>query len=210
MSVRINLLPQESVAKQRAGRARAGVALGGVVLAAALGGVYVWENGRVDAASDQVDAEQETLTALQADLAELSEFRELDTRRQQSADVVAFAMGGEAGVAGLMQDFASVFPPETELDTFTINLGPDQQPTLGDTRPAEGGLVLSGRTLRGHAPGVERLMLELDKLAAMGDLFFTNSSVEEETGDILFSVEADLGSEIFTRRYLAGLPEELR
>lgn len=210
MSVRVNLLPKESADRERASRARLGAAGAGLVVLAALAGLYFWELGRVSDAQDQVDAEQAELTALRADLAELDEFRELQARRDASTEIVAFAMGGEASVAGLLQDLAAVFPPDTELDTFTVDLDGDEEAAFGDLRPAEGTMTLSGRTLRGHAPGVERLMLELDKVAAVGDLFFSNSTVDEETGDIIFSVEADLGREIYTYRYVGGLPEVLR
>lgn len=210
MSVRVNLLPKESADRERASRARAGVAVGALVLVGALAGVYLWELGRVSDAQQVVDDEQTELAALRAELGELDEYRELAARRDASGEIIAFALGGEASMAGLLQDLASVFPPDTELDTFTVDLTGDEEAAFGDIRPAEGTMTMTGRTLRGHAPGVERLMLELDKMAAIGDLFFSNSTVEEETGDILFTVEADLGPEIYTQRYLSGLPEVLR
>jgi hypothetical protein len=80
--------------------------------------------------------------------------------------------------------------------------------SLGDARPAFGQLTLSGRTLD-HAPGVERLLISLDQIAAFSDVFF-QTGTDTETNDVTFTVTADLGPEMFTGRYLTGLPEVLR
>lgn len=209
MSVRVNLLPSEVEQRQKAAKGRAAMAAAGLGFVAALGGVYVWQLGQVSDAQAELEAEEEELRALTAEVEELREFSELRDRRSAAMERLTVSLAGEASFAGILQDVATVMPPETALENLQINLVATEQ-ALGDDRPPVGSLAMSGRTLRGHAPGLERLLLEFDKLGAVGDLFFSNSEVDEETGDVMFSVEADLGPEIFTGRYWAGLPEGLR
>ena len=60
----------------------------------------------------------------------------------------------------------------------------------------------------------ERTLLEFDKIAGFSDVFFGSSTLEEVEGLTApvasFDVEIDLGPEIYTGRYLDGLPEGLR
>ncbi len=50
---------------------------------------------------------------------------------------------------------------------------------LGDARDSWGTITMTGQTRLGHAPGLERLLLEFDKIAAFSDLYFSNSTVDE-------------------------------
>jgi hypothetical protein len=74
-----------------------------------------------------------------------------------------------------------------------------------------GTLSAVGKSLNNHAPGLEQLLLELDKVSAFHDLFFTSSILEEPSDPYpTFTVEAQLGPEILTGRYFDGVPEGLR
>ena len=211
---RVNLLPQESRDRERATRTRAVVAGGFGLLVLALGGGWYYLGTKVDDANTELAAEQETLNALRADLADLGEFGELANRAETSEAGLAVVLGNEVSFAGLMQDLAAVMPTDTELQSLNTTIDTDSAPTLGDQGPSIGLVSMNGRTIRGHAPGVERLLLDLDKLATLDDLFMSNSTLEENellTTDVAsFSIEADLGPEALTGRYRDGLPEEMR
>lgn len=207
--VRVNLLPDDVRRRNVESRRNLGIAAGFGVLLLAIGGVYYWQTTRVDEAQAVVDEEQETLTALQAELASLQEYEELRELRAEGDDVLRTALGLEASIAGIMQDIASVMPPDSQLDSLTLSLTDPTPGDLGATREAYGSLVMSGQTRLGHAPGLERFLLEFDKIAAFSDLYFSNSTLDER-GVSSFTSEADLGSEVLTGRYLEGLPEVLR
>ncbi len=207
MSVRVNLLPAEVDARARASRMRAGAGLAGVGLLAALGVVFVWENGRVNDVKAELAAEEQELAALQAEVQEFADYAELDRRAGDSGEILASALASDVSFAGLLQDVAAVTPEDVEYTSMTITLT-EPIASLGDVRPAFGELTLVGYALD-HAPGVERLLIELDKVAAFGDLFFA-TGFDDEFGDITFTVTADLGPEVFTNRYVDGLPEALR
>ena len=208
MSVRVNLLPGEVAERNRAARQRALMGAGAVGVLGLLGVAYLFQVNRVNDAQAELEAEQARVTELQAELAELSEFQELQGRLEAANTLVATAFDGEVSMAGVLQDLAAVYPTDAQLEELSIALT-DPTADLGAIRVAIGRMTASGATLQGHAPGLERLLLELDKVASFSNVFFTNSTQDEE-GIAAFSLDVDLGDEVLTRRYADGLPEELR
>lgn len=213
-NVRINLLPEDVRRRGESNRANAMLAAGFGVLVVLIAVAWFILQGRVDDARVELAAEDEELTALRADLAELNEFQQLETLANATDSDLATILGGEVSLAGLLQDVAAVMPTDVEINDLAATIDLGTEPTLGDARAPIGLVTMGGRTLQGHAPGVERLLIELDKLAALDDLFMTNSTLEENelvTSDVAaFTVEADLGQEALTGRYLGGIPEALR
>jgi Tfp pilus assembly protein PilN len=211
MSPRVNLLPGEVEARNRASRQRVGLGIGAVLLIAVLVVAYLFQAGRVNDVEEQLAAEQQELAALEADLATLREFDELERRTTEAQSLLTAALGLEASLAGVLQDLAAVMPTDADLLTLTLSVAaPGEVPPLGADRVGYGTLAASGRTTRGHAPGLERLLLDLEKPAAFGDVYFGSSVLDEEQGFATFTVEVALGREILTGRYATGLPEELR
>jgi Tfp pilus assembly protein PilN len=211
--VRVNLLPREIGEKNAAARQRVVAAAGGAGFVLLLGAIYVLQGGALDDAQEQLALEQAELAALQADLAALGEYAELQQRRSAAAALLGTALAGETSYAGVLQDIAAVFPDDAELSSLTISTvrveEGESASTLGDTRLAYGEVSAVGRTLASFAPGIERLLLDFDKVASFTDVFLTNSAVDQD-GAVSFTVEVDLGAEVRTGRYLDGLPEELR
>jgi hypothetical protein len=210
MSVRVNLLPQEQTARQAAARQRNGVIAGGLTVVALLGVVTLWQDGRVTDAEDRLAGEQTILATLQGEEAELGEFASLESRVSESNEQIVQAMGTEVSVAGVLQDIAAVMPSDAQLESLTLSMNPDA-PIPGSESTSLGTLVAVGKSLNNHAPGLEQLLLEFDKVNAFHDLFFTSSILEEPTDPYpTFTVEAQLGPEILTGRYFDGVPEGLR
>jgi Tfp pilus assembly protein PilN len=210
MSVRVNLLPQETSARQAAARQRVALVAAGVVILAGLGATTVWQNGRIADANDRLTDEQAVLSALEAEQAQLREFADLEERLAESDTMIAQALGREVSFAGVLQDVASVIPADAQLESLQINVDPVTPDADGEVSSL-GTLVAVGRSLNDHAPGLERLLLELDKVVAFHDLFFSSSVLDDpELPYPTFTVEAQLGPEILTGRYADGIPEGLR
>lgn len=212
MSVRVNLLPQEQSARQAAARQRTGVIAAGVGVLVVLAGVTLWQNGRIADADDRLEDEQAVLASLDAEVTQLQEFSELESRIASSHEQIQLALGGEVSLAGVLQDIAAVMPADAQLDSLNLTVaGIDEEAAATADGPSLGTLVATGKSLNNHAPGLERFLLELDKVAAFHDLFFTSSVLAEPDDPYpTFTVEAQLGPEILTGRYAEGLPEELR
>lgn len=211
MSVRVNLLPQETYARQQAVRQRALAGVAGVVLLVLLAGVYVFQVNRVSDAEMARDEARAELDRLEAREAELAEFRDLQQRVEAADARIAGTLTHELSLAGILQDTAAVTPNDTAFTEMTVTAIEDTGPDGSAVRDVLARINMSGETLHGHAPGVERLLLEFDKIAAFFDAYFTNSSIDGEDEDVsLFQVEVDVGQEARTGRYDEGVPEELR
>ena len=210
MSVRVNLLPRETHARQAAARQRTGVVLGLVALVALLGAVFLWQMNRVDNARAELAQEEERTDELRAEVAALQEFDELRERQREAEEAMQTTLSGEASVAGILQDLAAVMPDDAQIDTLNVTVG--EEATDDATGEATvGTFTATGKTLTSHAPGVERVLLSLDKVASFVDLFVNSSALDDPDEDTAtFSVEGKLGPEVLTERYLDGLPEDLR
>ncbi|MGH3441713.1 MAG: PilN domain-containing protein [Nitriliruptorales bacterium] len=210
-TMRVNLLPREYRERERARRARALAVLGGLVFVAVLAGLYLLQVGRVNDAEARLAEEQAETQRLQSRVQELNEFAELNQRLEAANARLVTTMGREVSMAGILQDIAAVTPTDAALTGVDISISPQPQQSgqFDVGGPSNGRISGSGEVLRGHAPGVERFLLEFEKIAAFFDVFVSSSNVDEE-GVATFSFETDLGPEIFTRRYVDGLPEGLR
>ena len=208
MSVRVNLLPQATKERGRAGQQR--LVAGGVValVLLVLGGVWFWANSQVRDAENRLAAEQAVTAGLRGEQAELVAFRDLAARRDRADDVLTDSLGNEVSVAGILQDLAAVMPEDAQFDTLTVNVQPETDPAS----TAIGSVTITGQSLTSHAPGVEGILLSLEKLATFGDLFLNSSTLDPEAQDpiVTFSVDGAVRVEARTDRYRDGLPEELR
>jgi hypothetical protein len=211
VSVRVNLLPQEAAARQEAARQRNAFIVAGLVLLLLLGLLYWWQLARVGDARDERDLAQEELQVLQAREAELAEFGDLDNRVDEANSIIESALADEISYAGVLQDLAAVMPADSALTEFDITAVEAEGPDGDEVREVIARIVASGESLEGHAPGLERLLLEMDKIVSFFDVYFTNSVVDGDDEDVvLFDFEVDVGHEARTGRYQDGVPEELR
>jgi Tfp pilus assembly protein PilN len=211
VTVRVNLIPQEVEERNRAQRQRVITAASGATFLAVLAVAGVWKTGQVADAEDELAQEQATLAALQAEQSELQEFEVLETRLEDSTATLSTLLGGEMSMAGILQDVAAVMPDDAELANLNIAASDGDTAVAGpgETGISVGNVTLGGRTLNGHAPGLERFMLEFEKVSSFQQLFFTSSTLDEQ-GVADFTIDFQLGPGVLTGRYLQGLPEELR
>jgi hypothetical protein len=213
MSVRVNLLPRETYARQAAARQRMLAGLGGLVLLALLAGAYVFQMNTLSNARDERDVAQAELDELNAREAQLAEFRDLEQRLDERERLISTALANELSFAGMLQDVAAVMPADAALTEFDVTAVNDAGPDGEAVREIVARISADGETLRGHAPGLERLLIEFDKIAAFFDVYVTDSVLDEDDPEndvAIFGVEVDVGQEARTHRYMDGVPEELR
>ncbi|HEX2027495.1 MAG TPA: hypothetical protein VHF25_05795 [Nitriliruptorales bacterium] len=214
MSIRVNLLPREELERERRRRALVGLGVAGGALVVVLVGLYLLQAGRVDRAEEQLRAAEERRGQVQMQVRALDQYADLERRRDEAVEVVKATMAADVTFAGVLQDLAAVMPNEAAMTALTVTMAAAE----GEGDPAAEGFAFgpssgtisgTGETLRQHAPGVERFLLEFDKIAAFFNVFLNDSTLDEE-GITVFTFEANLGPEVFTGRYADGLPEELR
>jgi Tfp pilus assembly protein PilN len=207
MSVRVNLLPEATKQRGRANQQRL-MALGAAgLLLLLLGGVWWWAANQVSQAEDRLAAEQSVTAGLRAEEAELVAFRDLADRRDQAVETLTVSLSDEVSMAGVLQDLAAVMPADAQMDTLTVSIQRSEE-----RADVMGNLVITGQTLTSHAPGVERMLLSLEKVSSFGELYLNSSTLDTEQVDPVatFSLEGAVRSEARTDRYVDGLPGDLR
>lgn len=189
----------------------AGLAVAALIFVAILVGLFFFQNSQVNDANNRLAEAEAERARLQGEVEELDRYAELEERREASLEVLQLTMGTEASLAGIMQDVAAVMPNDSALTNLSVTLAAGAQPpqNFDFGGPAFGQITGTGETLRGHAPGVERFIIEFDKIAAFFNVFVSSSTIDDQ-GIATFSFNANLGPEAFTGRYLDGLPEALR
>jgi Tfp pilus assembly protein PilN len=216
--VRVNLLPETTRQRDRAARQRALAIAFFLGLLLVLGLLYWSQLSRVNDRQAQLAAEQNVVNELQTELAQLSEFEQLQARLERADAIVTAALSDEVSFAGALQDMAAVTPSSTWLESLSITIQDEVTVPLGAEGATIGRLTATGVEANSHAPGLERLLLELDKVASFGNVFFSDSTivgddrefVDGDGDETTFSLEMDLGLQARTGRYDDGVPEVLR
>ena len=203
MNIRVNLIPAEIAQLATAKRQRRATAGAFVGLLAVLASAHLVQLGRVSASQDSLAVEEDRLAVLQSEQRALGEFATLDTRRSQLDQTIQTLLGGQVGMAGILQDLASVLPADAALSELSVFAELSEDGYLGTVSAA-------AESLQGHAPGVERVLINMDKVAAFNELYVASSSTDEPTGITAFRFDFRLGGEVLSGRYLFGIPEVLR
>jgi Tfp pilus assembly protein PilN len=208
--VRVNLLPESTRQRDRAARQRNGLLGAGVLLLALLGLIYWWASAQVTAAETQLAAELAVTSELRAEVDAMAGFQEMIQRREMASSALTEALAGEVSFAGVLQDLAVVMPSDAQLDSLALTFEPAAAGAT-EAAAAVGIFTATGQTLTSHAPGVERLILELGKVASLLDPHLNSSTLNDPEEQVsTFSLEGRIGAEAATGRYHEGLPEELR
>ncbi len=203
MSVRVNLLPEETRARTRAARQRliaAGVA---VAVLAVLGGVYAGLAMQLTAAEEELAAEQDASAALRAREAELVAYSRLQQRRDAADALLQDTLADEVSLAAVLQDTSLGLTDDAQLESFSATISPSEEPS-----GVVGTFTASARSLNAHAPGVERVLISFDQLTSFRELYLSSSTLEDPDDDVVtFTFDGQLTADLRTERYREGLPE---
>ncbi len=122
----INLLPPE-VAKERSRRRRAFgiVVLALVYVVALIAGVLYWDT-RVQAARDDVAAQEDANRALERELAAVADAGVLQQEYQARSDLVREALAGDVDWGIILNDLSRLLPPQVWVESVSGNLLEDQ------------------------------------------------------------------------------------
>jgi Tfp pilus assembly protein PilN len=208
MTARVNLLPEETRRRARAAR-RQGVAVAMLVLlVGVLAFVHVLQRGTLDQGRVELAAAEASRDLAQQDVNSLSAFANLGARLDEARAIVAETLGAQVTVAGILQDVALILPHDADVDALSVTLTTDEDEDEDELGPV-GNLGLSGETSADISPGVERLLLALEKVAGFRNIHVSSASLDDE-GYTQYSIQLQLGPENRTERYTDGVPGGLR
>lgn len=102
---KVNLLPQDRAAKNKARKGWVGTAFAVVAFLAVLGLSFAWFKGGEVAAQDELDRQIAANQQLQAEIASLAPYAELSRKYEQGADMVRHALANDVAWGRLLGDF---------------------------------------------------------------------------------------------------------
>jgi Tfp pilus assembly protein PilN len=215
VSARVNLLPREIEERARTRRSASWTIAGVALFAAVLGVVYLGKLGAVNGAREEREAAQGRVTELEAELATLQEFADLDREVKARNELLAAAMATEISWARTLNDLALTFPASsslTELAAAAVGASADSAAADTDvTAAAIASLSFTGYSVERYAPGVERVLLKFSDVGMFFNAYLAQAATElrGETLVTGFNGSLELSEDARTGRYAEGLPPEV-
>jgi len=146
---RINLLPPERAERRRARQTTATIVAAGVVLVVLLALVFVAEVFRLNGQKHSLETQQATNADLQSQVAQLSQFQQLETQLRQKKTLLTNLTSDEVRWSVILADLSLVIPSDTWLTnlTATETANSAAPPAPGTTGAVTlGSIQLSGTT----------------------------------------------------------------
>ncbi len=212
MSARVNLLPRELEQRSRARRSIRLSILVVLLALAIMGGLYAYQANEVRQAEDERDRAAEDVARLEAELAELEEFRELLDRHTTRGELLASAMEREISWARVLNDLALAFPGDASLLSLAVNVEEPTEPVPGEIAAGVrvGQISTSGYSVDELAPGVQTVLIDFEGARGFFNTYLSTAGVADigETEVTNFDGTIDLDDDVYTERYADGLPPE--
>jgi len=145
---RINLLPPERAERRRARQITTTIVAAGVALVVLLGLVYAAELVRLNGQKHALATQQTTNASLQSQVAQLSQFQQLETQLQGKTTLLSNLTQDEVRWSVILADVSLVIPSDTWLTNFTAAetaSGTQSGPGATGTTPL-GSIQLTGTT----------------------------------------------------------------
>jgi len=119
---RINLLPPEREERRRARQITTTIVAAGVALLVLLGLVYAAEFVRLNGQKHALETQQATNASLQSQVAQLSQFQQLETQLQGKTTLLNNLTQDEVRWSVILADVSLVIPSDTWLTNFTATV----------------------------------------------------------------------------------------
>jgi Tfp pilus assembly protein PilN len=116
---RINLLPPERAERRRARQTTTTIVAAGVVLVILLALVFVAEVFRLNGQKHSLETQQATNADLQSQVAQLSQFQQLETQLRQKKTLLTNLTSDEVRWSVILADLSLVIPSDTWLTNLT-------------------------------------------------------------------------------------------
>lgn len=212
-TVSVNLLPRELVERARARRITQ-YTIGGVLLfVGILGLAYFLRLGEVARAEETREEAAFEVARLESELTQLEEYRTLADLLENRSSLLTAAMENDIAFSTVLNNLSLVFPANASLTDLTLTAAGAVVPEQGqiDFGEAVATGEFTGYSVERFAPGVETVILDLDRTPDFFNAFVTTATKEKREGTEVtnFAGTVSLDSGAYTGRYADGLPPEV-
>jgi len=198
----VNLLPPEILQGQRYRRSAVVVLLGGVVVIALIFAFYLLQVNSLSSVNDEIEAQQQTNAALQAQIAELQPYEDLKIQAEQTQAVLDAAYQNEVSFSGLLLDVSRIIPSDAYLQTYAATI--TTTVGTGEGEEAVDSTFVGSQSMGGQAIGVDTISLWLVRLQEIkgwvNPWVSSVTSADEAIDAFRFTSTVDLTSEVVTKR----------
>jgi Tfp pilus assembly protein PilN len=199
---RINLLPPERAERRRARQITTTIVATVLALVVLLALVYVAEQVRLNGQKHALETQQATNAGLQSQVAQLSQFQQLESQLQQKTTLLGTLTQDEVRWSVILADISLVIPSDTWLTSFTAteNTSSGGPTTPGTSKAtALGTIQLSGTTFS-HLD-VAKWLTRLAGVDAFTNSYLSLSSKStiSTTSVVNFNSSVDLSNQALRR-----------
>ncbi len=200
MMRRIDLLPAAYAERRRQRRNLGLVAIAGLVLLILAFGWWFMLGTQISDARNELQAVQAENARLEAEIAELQRFAELEAEVQGKRAALQTVMAGDIDWPAVLTEIAMVIPPEVWLTQLSSSAGATEgaAPVGTETAPIRitrktpfGRIQFSGSSL--SMPGVAKWLLRLATVRDFDAVYLSNATATEgETGPTVIDFQSTL------------------
>ena len=217
MMRRIDLLPPAYAQRKRERNALLMVGIGAAVAVLLLLGWWFWLGMQINDAETELARIQQTNADLEADIAELQRFVDLQNEVDAKRTALQTVMQGDVDWPGVLAEIAMVLPGETWLTNLNgsagITEGFTEVPTETSPIPVAadetfGRIQFEGVSLT--MPGVAKWMLRMEGVDSFFATYLQSATLEEsedEQETVVFQASIELGDKAASGRFQQRLDE---
>jgi Tfp pilus assembly protein PilN len=214
---RIDLLPQRYAEQRRQRRNLGLVVVAGLVALLLLVGWWFLLGQQIGNAEDELAEVQATNAQLEAQIAELQRFAELEAEVQAKRQALRTVFAGDVDWPAILTEVAMVVPGEVWLTNLTASAGQTEGAAPVGTETAEvriskgqpfGRIQFQGQSL--SMPGIARWMLRLESVREFAAVYL-NSAAKAEGGEgpaveiVTFDNTLELSNRAASGRFQRGV-----
>jgi Tfp pilus assembly protein PilN len=199
----VNLLPPEIRQRQQTRRVTFAVLAGGAVVLLLIVFFYLLQSRQLANVNDQIDAQRGFNAGLNAQIADLQRFQDLQDQADAKKQLLSTVFANEVSVSGLLLDMSRVMPSDAYLTSLTITTTPAAAPAPGETPTGiVGSIAFAGQGL--DADTVATLLTRLDGVKGWVNPFVTSVARPGTASVVTFTGTVDLTTDALTPRGRQG------
>jgi Tfp pilus assembly protein PilN len=201
----VNLLPPELRERQATRRTTSLAAFAGVAVLALVVLFSFMKSAELSRKQDELTAQQAVNARVQAQIAELQQYGQLQSALQSKQQLISQVFADEISWSGVLLDISRVIPADAYLTSFSGQTTPAATDASGNSTGLVGTLTFSG-----SAKGADTLAAWLSRLEQVKGWVnpWMNSASESQPFSKIyqFSSGVDLSQDVVTKRGQAAHP----